>query len=144
MKNVAVKEQVQKSGLRPVIFKKGLPGLDNSKKFTLHQLEDNPFFYFLQSADEQEVGLILLDPFLVFPDYSVELSAAERDELEIEKREDVIVFTTVTVPTRKRMTTNLAAPIVININKNLAKQIVIPERAAEMRTPLPMQEKVNL
>ena len=144
MKNVAVKEQVEKSGLRPVVFKKGLPGLDNSKKFTLHQLEGNPFFYFLHSADEPEVGLILLDPFLLFPDYSVELSEAEREELEVEKREDVFVFTTVTVLDRKRMTTNLAAPIVININKYLARQIIIPERAGETRTPLPEHEKANL
>ncbi|NLL21910.1 MAG: flagellar assembly protein FliW, partial [Firmicutes bacterium] len=79
-----------------------------------------------------------------FPDYSVELSEAEREELEVEQREDVLVFTTVTVLDRKRMTTNLAAPIVININKYLARQIIIPERAGETRTPLPEHEKVNL
>ena len=123
--------------------KKALPGLENSKRFIPHLLEGNPL-YFLQSADEQEVGLILLDPFLLFPDYSVELSTAERDELEIDKREEVLVFTTVTVLERKRMTTNLAAPIIININKRLGKQIIIPERVEEMRTPLPVHENVNL
>ncbi len=141
MKNIAVKDQVEKGGLRQVIFKKGLAGLDNSKKFTLHRLEGNPFFYFLQSANEQEIGLILLDPFLLFPDYSVELNAMEKEELEIGQREDVLVFTTVTVLDKKRITTNLAAPIVVNMNKYLARQIIIPERAAEMRTPLPVPEK---
>ena len=61
MKNLAVKEPVEKSGLRPVVFK-SLPGLEYSKRFILHLLEGNPF-YFLQSADEQAVGLALLDPF---------------------------------------------------------------------------------
>ena len=42
------------------------------------------------------------------------------------------------------MTTNLAAPIIININKRLGKQIIIPERVEEMRTPLPVHENVNL
>ena len=74
----------------------------------------------------------------------MELSTAERDELEIDKREEVLVFTTVTVLERKRMTTNLAAPIIININKRLGKQIIIPERVEEMRTPLPVHENVNL
>ena len=36
------------------------------------------------------------------------------------------------------MTTNLAAIIVINIEKRLAKQVILSERIEQMRTPLPL------
>ena len=141
MINPAVTEQVKQAVMQPIFFKGGLPGLGESKRFTLQVLDNNPVFFFLQSEDEEGIGLILLDPFLSFPAYSVDLSDLDKKDLEVEKKDDVLVFTTVTVLSEDKMITNLAAPLVINIRKQIARQIFLPERAEEMRTPLPSGKK---
>ena len=121
-----------------IFFRRGLPGLGKSRQFILQLIESNPFFYYLRSVEEEEVGLILVDPFPCFPGYDLEIAEADQKELELEKKEDVLVFTTVTVLGENKMTTNLAAPIIINIGKRLAKQVILSERIEQMRTPLPL------
>ncbi len=125
----------------PITFNRGLPGLGESRRFTLHVIEDNPLFYYLQSIEEQDVGLILVDPFPCFPDYSLEISDQDKKELQLDQVEDVLVFTTVTLLGESKMTTNLAAPVVVNTRSRLAKQLILPERVEEMRVPLPVNEE---
>lgn len=126
-------------GQRPIIFKRGLPGLEGCEKFALHGIKDNPFFYYLQSLDEPQIGLILLDPFPLFPEYSFDLGDADKQELQLQAKEDLLVLTTVTVKKSRQMTTNLAAPLLINCRDRLAKQIIIPEKAEQLQTPLPAE-----
>ncbi|MGI5883028.1 MAG: flagellar assembly protein FliW, partial [Dethiobacteria bacterium] len=76
--------------------------------------------------------------FPCFPSYNLELPKSEQEELELEQKEDVLIFTTVTVLGEDEMTTNLAAPIVINAARRIAKQIIIPDKIEQMRTPLPL------
>lgn len=126
---------------KKILFKQGLPGLENYREFNLQAIESNPFFYHLQSTVEKAVGLILVDPFPCFPGYSVELNASEQQELQADKKEDLLVFTTVTIAGEKKITTNLAAPIVINFTRGLALQVIIPERLPERRTPIPLRRQ---
>lgn len=122
-----------------ITFQRGLPGLGQSKEFSLFPIANNPLFYYLQSTSDPELGLILIDPFPCFPDYTLELSDQDKKELELERKEDVLVFTTVTVLGGGKLTTNLSGPIVINARRKLAKQLIIPDRINEMRTPLPFE-----
>jgi len=131
----------ENSSSKSILFKRGLPGLGKSRCFILQLIESNPFFYYLKSMEEEEVGLILVDPFPCFSGYDLEIPEADQKELELEKEEDVLVLTTVTVLGENKMTTNLAAPIIINARKRLAKQIILPERIEQMRTPLPLDEE---
>ncbi|MGI6307412.1 MAG: flagellar assembly protein FliW [Dethiobacteria bacterium] len=136
------KKQTEKTVIPgKIFFKQGLPGLESYREFTLQVIENNPFFYYLQSAGEEAIGLILLDPFPCFPGYSLKLSTEDKQELQADKKEDLLVLTTVTITGERSMTTNLAAPIVINLRKGLARQIIIPERLAERRTPIPLMQK---
>ena len=123
-----------------IYFKQGLPGLENFREFILQVVANAPFFYHLQSTAEEAVGLFLLDPFPCFPGYSVQLNGREQQELQADNSEDLLVLTTVTIAGEKSITSNLAAPIVINLTKGLARQIIIPERVSEKRTPLPLQQ----
>lgn len=122
-----------------ITFKRGLPGLGQDLEFILFPIENNPLFYYLQSVNEPELGLILIDPFPCFPDYSLELNEQDKKEIEVERKEDILVFTTVTVLGEGKLTTNLSGPIVINATRRLAKQVILPDRIHEMRTPLPIE-----
>ena len=134
-----IKEPIETA--EPITFTRSLPGLGKSRRFTLHVIDENPLFYYLQSLEEGDIGLILVDPFPCFPEYSLELNELDRKELEVDQKEDVLVFTTVTVLGESKMTTNLAAPVVMNTRKRLAKQVILPERVNEMRVPLPVSDE---
>ena len=136
MTTLTGEQQVKEGELLTVIFRQGLPGLGSSQRYNLYALEDNPFFYYLESVDEPEMSLVLMDPFSCFTGYSVELTEEDIKELEVSRQEDVLVLTTVTFAGEQKMTTNLAAPIVINLKKKLARQVFITEKMDSMRTPL--------
>jgi len=125
--------------LEGVFFPQGLPGL-GSKKYNLLGLKDNPFFYYLQSVEEPQIALVLTDPFAFFPEYSIELGEEDLLELKAEKKEDLLVLTTVTFrgeeKGERRLTTNLAAPIIFNLSKKLARQIIADDKLDQMQRPL--------
>jgi len=121
-------------------FPRGIPGLESCRRFSIEAIEGNPIFVLLKAQEEPEAGMFLVDPLVFFPDYSVELMDWDRRELELEKADQMFTFTTVAVE-EKRLTTNLAAPIVINVAKKLGKQLVITERIEQMRVPLPLPQR---
>jgi flagellar assembly factor FliW len=121
----------------PIFFKWGLPGLDGYRKFALHAIEGNPFFYYLESLEDEKVGLILTDPFVCFPGYSVQLGPSEKSDLKLQEKKDVFILATVTVREKKQMTVNLAAPLIINVREKIAKQVIVSDNIEQLRVPLP-------
>lgn len=124
---------------RVLTFVKGIPGFEELKKYVLLPADEKgetPFF-FLQSIEIGEVSFFLLDTFAFFEEYDVKLEDPVLEKLEIEKPEDVIVLTTITVKGEfKDATTNLKAPLVINHNKQLGMQIVLDYKPYMIKQPL--------
>lgn len=120
-----------------VVFEKPLLGFDNLKKFVLVEIEQNSMFNLLQSIEEKAVGLIVVSPFSVRQDYEIELDEATIKELGIESYEDVAVMNTVTLnAVPEKITTNLRAPIIINIKNKKGKQIILNNDKYEIKEPL--------
>ena len=111
-----------------LIFPDALYGFDQEKEFILLPLDpkiESPMEW-LQSMKTRELAFIVTDPFLFVPGYEMVLSDSERTQLEIESTESVIVRVIVTIPkVHTEMTANLVAPLVINKNNRLAKQVVL-------------------
>lgn len=106
-------------------FPRGIPGFENIHRFHIEPIAGTPVFFLLQAADEPEVGIIMVDPFPFFPDYSVNILKADQEELLVGESADLLVLTTVTVHDKKFFT-NLVAPVLINPKKYLGKQIILP------------------
>ncbi|WP_017415622.1 flagellar assembly protein FliW [Clostridium tunisiense] len=120
-----------------IAFKKGLPGFEEFHKFIVFPLEDNPYFKILQSVKSPEIGLVAANPFDFIEDYEVSLSNDLQKDLEVEKPEDVLILNTVTLNSEvSKITTNLKAPIVININKKLGEQIILDNEKYSIKHPL--------
>ncbi|MCM8710956.1 flagellar assembly protein FliW [Clostridium sp. SYSU_GA19001] len=120
-----------------ITFKKGLPGFENLKKFILFTVEENELFNILQSIENEEIGIVTISPFTVFEDYEFKLSDEKLKELKITRPEDVLVLNTVTLNSKvENITTNLKAPIVININEKLGEQIIIDNDKYKIKHPL--------
>lgn len=122
-------------------FEKGLPGFKDLKKFILFPIEVNNIFSMLHSIENTAIGLVVVSPFHVMKNYEFNLEDNERLALGIENEEDVVIFSTVCVNSDvKKITTNLKAPIVINIKKHLGEQLILDDEKYLIKQPLFKEE----
>jgi flagellar assembly factor FliW len=115
-------------------FINGIPGFKEEKEFALLPLPENDWFYVLQSTKTPELGFVVTDPFLFFEDYDFTLDPSTVEQLEgpSEKEIKVLSILTVREPLHKT-TTNLQAPLVINLANNKAKQIILNDTSYETK-----------
>ena len=115
-------------------FKNGLPGFEELKKFVIIPLSDDSPFMVVQSLDEVEVAFTVIEPGNFISDYKFEISDNIEKELEISSIEDVLVLNIITLQEKlKESTVNLSAPLVININKNLGRQVILDDKRYELK-----------
>ncbi|MPM26032.1 Flagellar assembly factor FliW [bioreactor metagenome] len=120
-----------------ITFKNGLPGFEEFHKFVMFPIEDNPYFKILQAIKSPEIGLVTVNPFDFIEEYEVNLSEDLQADLQVEKPEEVMILNTVTLSSQvSKITTNLKAPIVININKGLGEQIILDNEKYSIKHPL--------
>ncbi len=118
-------------------FRQGIPAFEHLKRYTIISFEDDDSFYWLQSIDDGDIAFILADPFNFTVGYEPVLPDSVLEELKIEKKEDVLLLSMLVIPDKiDNMTANLAAPIVINMDKKLGKQVILPEGNYPIRHPV--------
>ncbi len=111
-----------------ITFPHGLLGFENLKDYVLLDAERQPF-YWLQSLDVERVAFILVNPFLFRPDYELDIDDEELRDIGIDKAEDALIFTIVTIPADgSPMTANLQGPLVINREARLARQSILTDQ----------------
>lgn len=129
--------KIGQQGSVTLSFPWGLPGLEEYKQFILVLLEEDSPFYYLRCAEQPEIGLLLVNPFILFRDYEFDLAEEAAARLEITDQEQVAVFCTVnTSKGLDQATVNLLAPIVVNTKNLLAKQVILNDRRYSLRVPL--------
>lgn len=122
-----------------ITFPAGLPGLPKEyRQFTLLQPQPQSPFYLLQSVTDEQVCFILINPFLLFPQYEFNLPQEEKTKLRITAPEQVAVFTIVNASGGlKKATVNLLAPIVVNTHTKQARQVILNDKRYTIKHPLP-------
>lgn len=107
-------------------FPEGIPGFENSRKFALigHNSNESPFFW-LQSIDEPSTCFVVTDPFMIYDGYGVDIDSDDEALLEITDVNSVMMLAIVVIPDdMKDARVNLKAPILINVDKKLGKQVI--------------------
>ncbi len=119
-------------------FERGLPGLEQNKRFALIASEDSKPVCWLQSLDQREISLPLLDPFLICPDYAFDIPEEDVNALDIAEIKDVYVLNVLVIPKHDGgdMTINLAAPLIINVRNSKAGQIILDDKRYRIRVPI--------
>ncbi|MBX5492392.1 MAG: flagellar assembly protein FliW [Chloroflexi bacterium] len=120
-----------------LVFPHGLPGFESHVHFAL--LEEPAYlpFCWLQSLHDPDVAFIMLDPFLLRPDYDFELSPADVALLQLDEHTVPRVFCILVVPGDVRqMTANLKAPVVLNPRRRLGKQVILTDDRYPLRHPV--------
>ena len=102
-------------------------GFPASKQFFLKPHgEDSPFMW-LQSLDDPQLAFVVVQPELFLSEYSPVLQPFVLDELQVAKENDPEILVILTIPAGKprEMTANLLGPVVFNVDKRLAKQVLL-------------------
>jgi flagellar assembly factor FliW len=108
-------------------FPDGLLGFEKFKDYALLDAAQKPFFY-LQSMDVSELAFVLIDPFLFRPDYSVDADDALLSSVGIERPEDALVLSIVTVPSDgSPITANLMGPLIVDRASRRGVQAVMTD-----------------
>ena len=118
-------------------FEDGIYGFESVKEFILLQQDESRTIWSLQAACAPYPSLIVINPFLVFPDYSPALSASDRERLGNPKEED-LCFLTVAVIKRelKDSVVNLKSPVVVNVPEKLGRQVILEDSSYPVRCKL--------
>ncbi|HZK20316.1 MAG TPA: flagellar assembly protein FliW [Treponemataceae bacterium] len=103
----------------------GLFGFEKKTGFVLLESDYTPFLW-LQSICDKTLAFLVVDPFVLFADYEIEVDDKTVADLNIDKPSDVMILVIITIPmAQKPITANLQGPIVINKKNNKAKQIIL-------------------
>ena len=110
-------------------FPSGIIGFPEMTDFAIIYDEEkgkNAPIRWLQSLQESEFAMPVMDPLLVARDYNPEVEEDHLLPLGEMSAEDILVLVTVTVPKDlAKMSVNLQAPIVINAATKKAMQIIV-------------------
>lgn len=109
----------------------GVLGLPDSTSYILleHDSEGTPFNW-LQAVDNPDLAFIVMDPHLVVDGYTVQFDDDAVERFGTEKADDSFgMLAIVNVPREDpvKMTVNLRAPIVVQLQKRLGQQVVLPD-----------------
>lgn len=114
-------------------FPKGILGFPECREFVLLPSE-REHVYWLQSVQYSSLAFLLVDPFVFFPGYTVDLSTTE-----LLRRpgglDEITLLAIVTLPRARdeRPSANLQGPIVIDIAMGQGQQLVIADSSYGIR-----------
>ncbi len=110
------------SGIRLKMVE-GMPGFEEIREYCLQPVPGNPLFFWLEAKDGP--GFVLTRPEFFFADFALAVDRAELKELSASA---VTVYVIVNVPAKVTdMTANLLAPLFVDEENGLARQVVMHE-----------------
>ena len=119
-------------------FPEGLVGLEERRDWVLLAETQNDAVAWLQSVDRADVALAVVSPRRFVPDFQMRVARRELDPLALDEIRAAQVLVIVG-RTERSLTLNLKAPIVINLRRRLARQVIangdLPTQH-ELGTPL--------
>jgi len=107
-------------------FPKGLIGFEQFKKYVLLEREDSDPFVWLQSLEAPNLAFVVINPVIFFKNYKIEIHYKELEDIAVRSLDRIEVYSVVTIPEDiMKMSINLLGPLVINLDNNRAKQLVL-------------------
>jgi flagellar assembly factor FliW len=94
--------------------------------------------WWLIAVGEAPTTFVLADPFVVQAGYGIDINAAEREELQLENDSDALALVMLTLASSvgAPVTANFRAPLIFNLAKRLAKQVVNRDEAYSLSQPV--------
>ena len=106
-----------------LLFPHGLAGFEQLRHFVILADADNDAVGWLQSISEAETALPVVSPRRFVVDYQVRVPASELTALQLAGPDRAFVLAVVSKQDG-RLTINLRAPVVINLDRRLGRQLI--------------------
>lgn len=121
-------------------FVNGIVGFPELTEFALisnnEESTDAPIKW-LQSMQDGEVALPVIDPLLILPDYNPQVEDEWLKSLGELSAENLLVLVTVTVPKDiTGMSVNLKGPIIIQVDQKKACQVIVDGEEYALKYPI--------
>jgi flagellar assembly factor FliW len=122
-------------------FPNGLLGFPECRNFALIEAQ-SAGTYWLQSIEHPVLVFLLVDPFLAFDDFAVDLGPSDLASLRIQNPADVAILSIVTLSRSpdEPPTANLQGPIALNTKTRIGKQIAIDKPELGVRCPVDLKK----
>jgi flagellar assembly factor FliW len=109
-----------------ISFPQGLLGFLKFKRYILLENEEFEPFVRMVCVDNPDIFFPLLDPGLYYKDYSPNITKRDLNELLAENPQSLRMYSIVTLQQDAHLATaNLSAPILINREQKIGKQLVL-------------------
>ncbi|TFJ93305.1 flagellar assembly protein FliW [Lentibacillus salicampi] len=126
---------------KTIQFPSGLPGFVDENEFVLFNLSETSVYQILQSTRNKGVAFIVVNPYVFYQDYVIDLDDHLMDSLQIKDDQDVAVLSIVTVKDPfDTSTMNLKAPVIINSQTNRGKQYILNSDAYPSKAAITPQD----
>lgn len=106
-----------------LLFSRGLFAFENHRHWVLLADSANESVAWLQSLSDPEVALALVSPRAFVPGYRVSIGRSQLTPLELAALDQAFVLNVLN-RTQGRVTINLKAPIIINLDRRIGRQVV--------------------
>ncbi len=113
-----------------VTFPNGIFGFPELHRYCLVDPGEDTLIVWLQSLEDLGIAFPVLEPKIFKQNYIVRLSPVELKDLKLVNlaSQSAAVFTILTIPQDvTQMSANLKAPLVVNLNEQVGKQVVLQE-----------------
>jgi len=121
------KGKIEVSEERLITIPDGLFGFEKYTKYALVDSDYDPFLW-LQSCEDPNLAFLIVDPFLISSDYETDIDDDYLAKIGIDKPEDIIIMTIVTVPhDGSAITANFQGPLVINKKNKKCIQAILSD-----------------
>ena len=128
--------QVRSKQEEVIIFPQGLIGFESSRHWLILPDPESPDVAWLQSLSQSQVALPLLSPRKYAPGYRIVIPDRQLASLHLRSTDRIYIMSVIS-KSGKTLTANLRSPIVINLTKRLACQVISTE-------PLPLALPIGL
>lgn len=106
-----------------LLFSRGVIGFEQHRHWVLLADESSDSVAWLQSLNDAEVALPMVSPRRFAPSYRVHITASQLTPLEVAVLDRAFVLVVLSQSERS-LTINLRAPIVLNLDRRIGRQLV--------------------
>jgi flagellar assembly factor FliW len=127
---------------RMVRMPMGILGFELIKAYNLVAKPDEEPFAWLQVENNPALSFVVIDPFVIMPDYKPDISSMDVEFLNLTDAADALLLGIVTIQGNNRATVNLKGPLIINRHTLTGKQVILANAADySVQHPLPVTDQ---
>jgi len=117
----------------------GILGFEQMKNYLLIANPEEEPFRWLQVKDNTSLAFVVIDPFLVVPDYHPDISQSDVEFLGLANPAEAALLNIVTLHGSNSATINLKGPVVVNRTTGVGKQVILANASEySVQHPLPL------